>query len=209
MIWFDSSSLVGKPDVEYAYTCAEFFRYAFIGGKELIDTITGKWEQLLKKDAATIAECARLCIAARASICALNVDNASRNAALRFAQSLADALVDCCTKTVLNPGQALFRAIACLFEAAQRSGVLASQSSDVYVKLLQKMPAFQMTELLNHSKVFQKAFGPGSRDFGMTSVALPAIAGSVIAKKELPEAVFLEVLKSLLSTSKEPAEKKK
>ena len=208
MAWFDTASLVNAPDVEYAFSLAEFFRYAFIGGKEVLDAITGKWEMLLKKDAATIAECARLCIAARASITAQRIDGASKEAALLFAQSLAGAIASG-GKSVLNPGQALFRAIACLCEAAKQSGALAPQSSDAYVKLLQKMPPFQMPELLDHSKVYQRAFGPASRGFGRTSVALPSIAGSVIAKEELPEKIFQDVLKGFLSAPKGPAEKDK
>jgi 3-dehydroquinate synthase len=208
MAWFDTASFVNAPDVEYAFSLAEFFRYAFFGGKDFFDAITGKWEALLKKDLPTIAECARLCIAARASITAQCIDGASKEAALRFAQSLAGAIASS-GKSVLNPGQALFRAMACLCEAAKRSGALAPQSSDAYVKLLQKMPPFQMPELLDHSKVFQKAFGPQSRDFGRSSVALPSIAGNVIAKEEIPEKILQEVLKSFLSAPKEPAEKKK
>ncbi|MBN1577105.1 MAG: response regulator [Chitinispirillaceae bacterium] len=210
MTWFDCSSLGNMSDfVAYTYTCAEFFRYAFFGGKELMETMTVKWEQLLKKDVETIAECARLCIAARASIrCMTNIENISRDAVLHFAQPLAEALVDSCTKAVLNPGQALFRAIACMCEAAKQSGMLASSSFDTYIKLLQKMPAFQMPELLNPGKVFQKAFGPEAHDFGRTVVAMPSAAGSVVAVKDVPEAVFHDVLKSLLSISKDPNGKK-
>jgi two-component system, chemotaxis family, chemotaxis protein CheY len=209
MTWFDGSSLAGVPDPEYTYTCAEFFRYAFIGGKEFLDTMMEKWDLLLKKDLATIAECTRLCIAARASICVQDIDNATRVAALRFAQSLAGALVDCSRKTALHPGQALFRAIACMCEVAKQSGTLAPQSVPDYIKLLQKMPAFQMPEVLNHNQVFQKAFGPESHDFGQSTVALPFVAGSVITGKEVPDAVYGEALKGLLSVSQEPAEKKK
>jgi len=66
-----------------------------------------------------------------------------------------------------------------------------------------------MPELLDHSKVYQRAFGPASRGFGRTSVALPSIAGSVIAKEELPEKIFQDVLKGFLSAPKGPAEKDK
>jgi|GEM_PF-451678 two-component system chemotaxis response regulator CheY len=207
MLWWDVSSLVGLPDIEYSYACAEFFRYAFIGGKELFDTITEQWEKLLKKDFAAIAECVRLCVAARASIRALNADTASKDAALCFAQSLANAMM-ISGKKPLNPGQALFKAITCLCEASKRSGTLAAGSNDAYVKILKKMPSFQMPEPLDHGKVFQKAFGPGARDFGRTFIALPSVAGCVIAKEDIPEAVFQEVLKSFLAPSNGSAEKK-
>jgi two-component system, chemotaxis family, chemotaxis protein CheY len=210
MIWFDVNSLVNVPDFnEYAYSCAEFFRYAFIGGKELTDTIAGKWETLLKKDFGTIAEFSRLCVAARASIRALNIDNASKQACLQFAQSLTEAIMDCSAGIALNPGQALYRSITCIFEAAKQSKTIVPQSFEVYGRLLQKMPPFQMPEALNYNKVFQKAFGPQSRDFGRTLIAMPYMAGSVNTVKDVSEEIFHEVLKNFLSPQPEPDETKK
>ncbi len=65
-----------------------------------------------------------------------------------------------------------------------------------------------MPEPLNPGKVFQMAYGAGSHDFGRTAVAMPSIAGSVIAVNEVPAEIFLEVLKSLLNTLKETGDRK-
>jgi len=207
MLWFDVSAFAGLPSKEYSYSCAEIFRYAFFGGTELMESVTEKWEKLLAKDVTAIAECSRLCIAARASLRAQNIDGVSREAALQFAQSLAGALVESCLKTALHPGQAIYRAVACLCEAAKRSGTLTPASFKAYITLLQKMPSFSMPEALSAADVFQKAYGPLSLDLSREVVALPGPAGSVITTKPIVEEVFMEALKSLLTPSGGSTEK--
>ena len=209
VVWFDTTSLAGLPDIDYSYSCAEFFRYAFFGGKELMETITAKWDVLIKKDAGTIADFARLCIAARASICMQSIESATKNALLLFAQSLADTLVSSCAKGELDPGQALYRAITCICEIAKQEGTLAQQSFGAYVNLLQKMPVFKMPEVKNPATIFSKAFGPLSQDFGRASVAFPYTAGTVLISQEIPEKTCNEVFKSLLIASGDADGKKK
>jgi 3-dehydroquinate synthetase len=198
MVWFDTGSFVKLSDNDYVMACSEIIRYAFIGGEEMAQIAIQQWTSLLKKEPAVVADFLRLCFATRVSLGALKMEKATRNAAVRFAQPLAEALKALGMKKPLSSGQALYRAIACMCEAGKRAGTLAPQSAGVYMDLLKMMPSFQLPEPFNCRTVYTTAFKSDPLRTTSPLIALPWCAGSVVVRDDIGETEYIEAFKGLL-----------
>jgi two-component system chemotaxis response regulator CheY len=202
--WFDTASMIALPVAEYAFACAELFRYAFFAGQAFVETIKKEWKRLVNKDPDILAEFIRLCTAARISIDSLNVQEVFKQSALNFARPIADAIR---RQAEFNPGQVMYRALSCICDAAKTAGILSGDSSADYIELLQKMPLFELPRPLDSHKTLTMVLEALPRFEKQAIIALPGKAGSVVVKT-LPEEAFLTAFKSILSLSGAQTEKK-
>jgi 3-dehydroquinate synthetase/DNA-binding NarL/FixJ family response regulator len=194
MLWFDISSVMAMPGVEFSYACSEIFRYGFFGGGEFIESINAQWKQLLNKIPETFVAFLRLCVGVRASIDSSEMDTMHKKIALDFSRPVSKALL---RHSGLGPGQATSLAIACMCEAAKKAGTLAKEQSGAYIELIQKMPLFQLEKPLDSHKILATVIEEASRMSGRPLIALPATIGNV-AIHSLPEDAFFEAFKGLL-----------
>ena len=204
MMWFDTSSMIAMPATEYAFACAEIFRYAFFGGKAFVEAIKKEWKQLVNKDPDILVEFIRLCLITKISIDALNVQEVFKQSAFNFARPVADAIR---RQAEFNPGQTLYRAISCICEAAKTAGILSGDSSADYIELLQKMPLFELPRPLDSHKTLTMVLEALPRFDNQAIMALPGKAGGVVVKT-FPAEAFLNAFKGILSLSGEQTEKK-
>ena len=204
VVWFDINSFIDSPNYQtYCYRCADIYRYAFIGGSGLSALITDNWEALLKKNPPTIAELICSCLHSRIII-EHSIEINKRRYILKFGQQLATAIQESAVKHPLQPGQAIYRALACLIETARQTGSIEAGTMDAFIRLIQLMPAFKMPEPLNPGKVFKSAFESTPTESVPSLLALPTSPGNVTISPDIPRTVLIEVMKSLLS---EPSDK--
>jgi two-component system, chemotaxis family, chemotaxis protein CheY len=204
MLWFDTSAMVAMAAPEYTFACAEIFRYAFFGGKTFVEAIKNEWKRLANKDPDILAEFIRLCMIAKTSIDSLNVQEVFKQSAYNFARPVAEAIE---LQGKVSPGQALYRAISCICEAAKASGILSGDSSADYIELLKKIPMFELPKPLDSHKTLTMVLETLPRFEKQAIIALPRKAGDVVVKT-FPEEAFLNTFKSLLSLAGEQTMKK-
>lgn len=204
VVWFDLDAFTDSPDHQtFCYRCADIYRYAFIGGRDLSARITGNWEALMKKDLPVITDLICSCLYSRIMI-ENSVGNTKGQYILKFGRQLAAAIQECAVRHPLHPGQAIYRALACLIETARQTGSIESGTTDNFIKLIQLMPIFSMPEPLNPGMVFKMAFESASPKPVAPLFALPTSPGSVTVSSEIPRTTLVEVMKSLLG---EPPDK--
>jgi two-component system, chemotaxis family, chemotaxis protein CheY len=200
MVWFDIAEFSTVPETEYPYLCAELFRHAFFGGKECIEAIKKLWDHILKRDIDAIATSLRLCIAARGVVHSLKADPSITDAVLDFGKPVSKAIVALSAQTGLHPGQATYRAIACICEVAKRIGAPSADSFADYVEGLKMIPVFQLPTPLDRSALLKKVMEFTPLYAGQKIIALPGITGNMTVRDFQQEA-FLETFKVILSPS--------
>jgi len=199
LVWFDIADFLAQSDSAYAFDCLELLRYSFIGGTELVDLALKTWEKVQLKDEAAIIEMARMCIGVRRSIHAQNLCAQSKNALLSFAQPIADALLRFPFKTPLLPGQALCKAILCLFDASNKAGAFARNNAANFVELIKKMPLYKIPEPIDVSALLDSTSLNDPLRKSTRIVALPKEAGVVILHKSLTDEALKESLTAVLN----------
>ena len=199
MVWYDLAGLVGQADSAYVNECMEFLRYAFFGGAEILDAVNKSWDRVIKKDESAVMEFARLCLAARVSVRSLAISDSAKMSLLNFAQPIANALLQAPLKTPLHSGQALCKAILCMFDASNRSGAIMRANVPAIVELLKRMSLFKIAEPIDIDAVYQGSFQAEPLRKPPLRIPLIRDPGTLVLQENVPEVLLRESLTAVLN----------
>jgi len=205
LVWFDITDFITQADATYVYDCIEMLRYAFFGGSDMLEAITKTWDKVIKKEEAAVIELARMCFAARVSVRSLNISDTSKDAMLKFAQPITEALLVHQSKTPLHSGQALCKGILCMFDISNRAGTTVRASVPAFVELLKRMSLFKLADVVDCNAVYESAFNANPLKKA-PCLALVREPGSVVFQENLAESLLHESLANVLNP---PTEAKK
>jgi 3-dehydroquinate synthase len=198
LVWIDTEYLRTLSRRQYLAGCAELFKYAFIGGRGMFDFVSKNRRKLLEKDDRVLLEGIRRSITIKAGIVEKDeCETGGRRMLLNFGHTFAHALEKCAGYRHLLHGEAVWLGLSCACELGKILKTIPALDQPAYNALLAVMPRPKLrgtpsAEDLYLAMLFDKKVSGGKIRF-----VVPATAGKVVIKSDVPKETITGVLKKV------------
>ena len=207
-VWIDTEFLKTLPWREFVAGCAEAFKYAFLGGREMFSYIMINIEDILRgttrDDPKPLLECIRRCIRVKADIVGQDERESGRRALLNFGHTFAHALEQFYGFEGMLHGEAVLVGMDCAVELAKENGTLPVEYWLEFDQIIAGLPRLPLPSAPDAGKIYAAMFADKKAESGELRFILPVSPGESAVVGGVAEKKVLKVLEKKLDLRMSP-----
>jgi 3-dehydroquinate synthase len=203
LVCIDTAFLDTLTEREFLAGCAELFKYAFIGGREMFDFVSVNKGVLIKGRSQVLLEGMRRSIEIKADIVGLDErETGGKRMLLNFGHTFAHALEKYFSFKKLLHGEALWWGMACACALGKILKTIPKSDLAAYDTLLRAMPRPKLPSIPSDCDLYSAMFFDKKVAGGKINFVVPAKAGASVVKSGIPAETVKNVLTKVLGKSK-------
>jgi 3-dehydroquinate synthase len=198
LVVVDTAFLETLPRREFIAGYAELFKYAFIGGTDMVAFVLANHDAMVGSDRAALVEGIRRSLAIKARVVESDErEETGARAVLNFGHTFAHAIERFYNFSGILHGEAVLWGIACACDLGLRVGTIPQGAMQVFGQLLEKLPRVNLPWKPDPEKLYEGMFYDKKVEKGKVNFVLPAEAGSVVIRGDIAPEAVLETLSAV------------
>ncbi len=191
LVFVDTAFLETLPRREFIAGYAELFKYAFIGGSDMVSFVLSSHAAMVGGDSEALVHGIRRSLAIKARVVESDErEESGARAVLNFGHTFAHAIERFYNFSGILHGEAVLWGIACACDLGIRVGTVPQTALRTFGQLLELLPRANLPWKPDPEKLYEGMFYDKKVEKGKVNFVLPTEPGSVVIRSDVsPEAV--------------------
>jgi 3-dehydroquinate synthase len=199
LVWLDTAFLETLPCREFIAGYAELFKYAFVGGRGMLDFVGKNHDKMIAGDRKALLEGIRRSVAIKAGIVESDErEESGRRALLNFGHTFAHAIERFYNFKQVLHGEAVLLGMQCACDLGMRMGLVPAASQKTFAALCAKLPPVSLPSRPDAGRLYRAMFTDKKMQAGKLAFVLPAGPGASVITRDVPEKEVLKTLRAVL-----------
>jgi 3-dehydroquinate synthase len=199
LVAIDTDFLKTLARREFLAGYAELYKYAFIGGADMFSFVRDHHRDLVKPEAAVLAEGIRRSVEIKARIVAGDERERGSRALLNFGHTFAHAIERFFRYGSIMHGEAVWWGIACACDLGRRAGTIPAAAFPAYDAILRDLELPPIPHPADPDALYEAMFADKKVAEGKIRFVLPVNPGEAVIRDDIAPQQVLESLKTILS----------
>jgi 3-dehydroquinate synthase len=199
LVWLDTAFLKTLPRREFIAGYAELFKYAFIGGRSMLDFVAKNHDKMIAGDRQLLLQGIRRSVAIKAAIVESDErEESGRRALLNFGHTFAHAIERFYNFRQVLHGEAVLAGMRCACDLGMRMGLVPAASRKTCAALCAKLPPVSLPSRPDAGHLYRVMFTDKKIQAGKLAFVLPAGPGVSVVTRDVPKKAVMETLRKVL-----------
>ena len=199
LVWLDTAFLKTLPCREFLSGYAELFKYAFIGGRGMLDFVAKNHDKMIAGDRNALLEGIRRSVQIKAAIVESDEkEESGRRALLNFGHTFAHAIERFYNFRQVLHGEAVYVGMRCACDLGMRMGLVPAASRNTLAALCAKLPPVSLPSHPDAGSLYRAMFTDKKMQAGKLAFVLPAGPGASVVTRDVPKKAVMETLRKVL-----------
>jgi 3-dehydroquinate synthase len=198
LVLVDPTFLETLPRREFIAGYAELFKYAFIGGSDMVSFVASNHAAMVGGDNNALMEGIRRSLAIKARVVESDErEETGARAVLNFGHTFAHAVERFFNFSGILHGEAVLWGIACACDLGLRVGTIPQTALTTYGQLQELLPRVNLPWKPDPEKLYDGMFYDKKVEKGKVNFVLPTEPGSVVIRSDITQEAVLETLNTV------------